>query len=53
MTGLWFPIYAEIVQVDQSNIDWSRSGHGVIFTGVGPVGLEPTTHGLKVRCSTD
>ena len=20
---------------------------------VGPVGLEPTTHGLKVRCSTD
>jgi hypothetical protein len=21
--------------------------------GVGPVGLEPTTHGLKVRCSTN
>jgi pimeloyl-ACP methyl ester carboxylesterase len=21
--------------------------------GVGPVGLEPTTRGLKVRCSTD
>ena len=20
---------------------------------VGPVGIEPTTHGLKVRCSTD
>jgi len=20
---------------------------------VGPVGLEPTTHGLKVRCSTN
>ena len=23
-----------------------------IYT-VGPVGIEPTTHGLKVRCSTD
>jgi len=22
-------------------------------TDVGPVGIEPTTHGLKVRCSTD
>ena len=23
------------------------------FLHVGPVGIEPTTHGLKVRCSTD
>ena len=23
------------------------------FMVVGPVGNEPTTHGLKVRCSTD
>ena len=23
------------------------------FNRVGPVGLEPTTHGLKVRCSTN
>ena len=25
----------------------------VIFESVGPDGLEPSTHGLKVRCSTD
>ena len=24
-----------------------------VFVQVGPVGIEPTTHGLKVRCSTD
>lgn len=24
-----------------------------LFWRVGPVGIEPTTHGLKVRCSTN
>ena len=27
--------------------------HLMHLTLVGPVGIEPTTHGLKVRCSTD
>lgn len=32
--------------------DYVGKGSSLV-RGVGPVGLEPTTHGLKVRCSTN
>ena len=43
--------FLQISQVTFEHIGW------LLFysetSGVGPVGIEPTTHGLKVRCSTD
>ena len=49
--------YVKILKNFQFNVTAIRiKEHGDLFKQkriVGPVGIEPTTHGLKVRCSTD
>ena len=55
-TAFWYPLVALVLSI----VIWMIAGpravgrpEGASIPHVGPVGLEPTTRGLKVRCSTD